>query len=135
MNWLKKISQSTEFPLAGSVVDGRVVRQEFAPNQSSISASFYEYEILPGIREVPMSAFILDQAPLAKDSRTLDLAKQIQQSQEITPLIVAIDNDGPYILEGGHRYDALKLLNAKSFPALVVIDLDDDVDSPPGAQP
>ena len=33
-----------------------------------------------------------------------------------------MDRKGPYILEGGHRYSALKLLGAKSFPALVVVD-------------
>ena len=126
MSWLYKISQIQEFPRAGSVVDGRTVRQEI-PNQSSIAASFYEYEILPGVREVPLSAFTLDEAPPSKDPRTIELAKRIHQSKQITPLIVAVDEKGPYILEGGHRYDALKLLHAQSFPALVVIDQSDSI--------
>lgn len=51
-----------------------------------------------------------------------DLAEQIRQSGELNPLIVVVDKDGPYILEGGHRYDALGVLGKKSFPAKVVID-------------
>lgn len=50
------------------------------------------------------------------------LAEQIKQSQRIDPLIVVIDSKGPYILEGSHRSPALKILGARSFPALVVID-------------
>lgn len=41
------------------------------------------------------------------------------------PLIVAVDDKGPYILEGGHRFVALGLLQIPTFPALVVIDQDD----------
>jgi hypothetical protein len=55
-------------------------------------------------------------------TRTKALAEEIKQSGEVNPLIVMIDEEGPYILEGGHRYDALKILGAKSFPAIVVID-------------
>ena len=39
---------------------------------------------------------------------------------------------GPYILEGGHRFDALKLLGKKSFPALVVIDTSEEKPSGEG---
>lgn len=127
MNWLTKISMQ-HFPLAGNIVDGRQVRSGTIPNQDSIPASFNDYEILKGIREVPMSSFTLDGDPqglLVKDQWTISLAKEIQKTNEIMPLIVAVDNKGPYILEGGHRFDALKLLKAKSFPALVVLDLDD----------
>jgi len=109
---------------AGDTVDGRLVRESI-PNMSSISASFTDYEILPGIREVNLSEF---ESPPEITSRTKLLASNIQNTNEINPLIVAIDNEGAYILEGGHRYDALKILNAKSFPAVVVIDLDDATD-------
>lgn len=55
---------------------------------------------------------------------TKDLAEQILLSKEVDPLIVVEDAEGPYILEGAHRFDALRELGAKSFPALVVLDLD-----------
>ena len=57
-----------------------------------------------------------------EEKRTKELAEQIKQTNEITPLIVAIDAQGPYILEGGHRFDALRELGANSFPAMVVLD-------------
>lgn len=60
----------------------------------------------------------------SEQERTEYLAAQIQESREINPLIVVEDVKGPYILEGGHRFDALRLLRAKAFPALVVLDLD-----------
>lgn len=109
------------FPAASGTVDGRVVR-DHVPNTDSISASLDEYDTLPGIREVSMASFTLDEAPLATDARTRALAAEIRSSKEINPLIVAVDAKGPYILEGGHRYDALKILKAKSFPALVVLE-------------
>jgi len=42
-----------------------------------------------------------------------------------SPLIVVIDSDGPYILEGATRIDAIYNLGIKTFPALVVIDKED----------
>ena len=124
MKWRKTADESMEYGPAGAYVDGRLVR-EHVPNLSSIDASIPNPEELPGIREVPMSAFTLDEAPSTTDPRTLELAEEIRQSGEITPLIVGVDRKGPYIIEGGHRYDALKLLGAKSFPAVVVIDRDE----------
>jgi hypothetical protein len=109
------------YPAAREYVDGRFVREE-VPNRPSISASLYDYEYLPGIREVRMELFTLDESPLAKDQRTRELAGAIALSAEINPLIVVVDEKGPYILEGVHRYDALRLLGAKSFPAVVVIE-------------
>jgi hypothetical protein len=53
------------------------------------------------------------------------LAAQIQTSGELNPLIVGVDRNGPFIVEGSHRYDALKILNKKSIPAVVVLDLDE----------
>lgn len=109
------------FPAATTHVDGRLIR-EHVPNRASIDASLTDYTELPGVRAVSLKAFTLDEAPLATDTRTLDLAKQIAAAKEINPLIVAVDAKGPYILEGGHRYDALKLLGAESFPAVVVVE-------------
>ena len=111
-----------QYGVAGEVVDGRSVLED-VPNMSSIEASVEGIE-LSGIREVPMSAFTLDEAPPSTDKRTIQLAEEIRQSTKIAPLIVVVDSRGPYILEGGHRYDALKLIGAKSFPAVVVIEAD-----------
>ena len=114
-----------KYPLAGNIVDGRKVKKNI-DNWSSIEASLYHYEILDGIREVPMSDFSLTGKHYNANEmeRTKQLAAQIKESNSISPLIVVVDRKGPYILEGSHRIDALKLLNAKSFPALIVVDLD-----------
>lgn len=127
MSWLRRIANNydTMFPLAGSVVDGLSVRKD-VPNTSSISSSLEDYEILRGIREIPISSFEMHtyqpSYSRSENQRVRALAAEIQQSREINPLIVVIDNEGPYVLEGGHRYDALLMLGAKSLPALVVID-------------
>ena len=105
------------YPIAGDVVDGRSVKLPL-PNQESIEASLEEFEVLSDIRAVPMSAFP-EAIPVTK--RT-ELANEIDESGEIVPLIVVIDDKGAYILEGASRFDALLSLNAQSFPAQVVID-------------
>lgn len=112
---------------AKAIVDGRTVRSSI-PNRASIEASLDNYEILPDVRAVPFSAFTqmgpLSYYSASEAKRTKNLEAQILQSGEINPLIVVEDAEGPYILEGGHRFDALRELGAKSFPALVVLDLD-----------
>ena len=107
-------------------VDGRIVRTGI-PNMSSIDASVPNSETLSGIREVPMSDFELTgkHYSVEGDKRIAELADQIGKSGEISPLIVVLEKDGPYILEGATRADALKRIGAKSFPAKVVINLDD----------
>lgn len=114
----------------GDTVDGLVVREDI-PNQSSISASMEEYEELPGIREVPMSAFEAGLEPYSSNrtsefKRTHALAEEIKENGEINPLIVVVEafnvEAGPYVLEGGHRFDAMRILGKKSLPAKVVID-------------
>jgi hypothetical protein len=116
------------YKLAGSEVSGLKVREQ-VPNTNSISATFTNYEVLPGIREFLMSDFEAKPTDLFYSKSDLDrvrnLAEQIKLSKEINPLIVAVDKEGPpYILEGGHRLGALYLLGVNSFPALVVIDKD-----------
>lgn len=110
-----------------STVDGRFVRSAI-PNRASIAAELSNHKILPGVREVPFSAFTqmgpLSYYSTSEAARTKKLAEQIRQSREISPLIVVEDKEGPYVLEGGHRFDALRELGARSFPALVVLDLD-----------
>lgn len=117
-----------KYPIAGTVVDGRVVRGG-APNTDSISASLNNYRILPSLREVPLSDFSAaprDVFYAAGDiHRSQELADAIRESDEIAPLIVVVDGEGPYVLEGAHRLAALHILGAQSFPALVVIENDD----------
>lgn len=120
------------FTLASEFVDGRKVLSN-VPNTSSISASLNEYDALQGIREVPFSAFP-DMGDLRyyspeEEQRTKLLARAIKNSGEISPLIVVVDEQGPYILEGAHRFDALRELGASSFPALVVLDTESRSDS------
>jgi len=122
-----------DYPRAGETVDGRRV-MDHVPNLSSISASFEEWDEMPGIREVPMSDFGGPKTVFyAADDfrRSRELAAAIRESGEIAPLIVAVDDEGPYILEGGHRFVALHVLGAKSFPAVVVVDMDDNPDDGP----
>lgn len=119
-------SLDDNLPLAGPVVDGRVVRPEI-PNAGSIGSSLDSYEVLPGVREIPMSHFDPEYTPspysVSERARLDDLVAQLKQSKEINPLIVVYDAEQhPYILEGGHRFDALKTIGAKSLPAKVVID-------------
>ena len=114
-----------EYPLAGDIVDGRTVLDNI-DNTSSIGASLYHYKVLNGIREVPMSDFTISGKHYSVDGtkRRQQLAIKIEQSKTIAPLIVVVDKEGSYVLEGSNRIDALKLIGAKSFPALVVIDCD-----------
>ena len=112
----------------GDQVSGLTVREE-VPNMGSISATLDDYEVLSGIREVPRNAFdkeYLDSLSFEKlDERTKNLANQINESKEINPMIVAVDSKGAYIIEGGHRFDALMAQDTKSIPAMVVIDKSD----------
>lgn len=142
MNWLQKAAQieapnvdpntaqwDSLYPRAGGIVSGLTVAPGLIPNTESISAGFNDWYELPGLREMPMSAFgsakPRDNFYAANDiQRSRGLAEEIRNSGYITPLIVAVDDEGPYILEGGHRFVALGELGVASFPALVVIDLD-----------
>ena len=124
MNWAR-LRRGENYELAQTYVDGRRVRNTI-PNTSSIAASLDDYRVLDGIRVVPFSAFTqmgpLRFYSLSEQKRTERLAEQISASGEINPLIVVEDSEGPYVLEGAHRFDALRLLRAKAFPALVVLD-------------
>jgi hypothetical protein len=116
------------YRVAGARVGGLIVREEI-PNLASIGASLDDYKVLPGIRVVPFSAFTqmgpLRYYSVSEERRTKALAQEIAWSGEINPLIVVEDAQGPYILEGGHRFNALRELGVKTFPALVVQDLSD----------
>jgi disulfide oxidoreductase YuzD len=112
----------------GDKVAGLIVRED-VPNMGSIGASLDNYEVLSGIRKVPAKAFDAEYLDSLRarglDKRTADLSEQIKQSKEINPLIVAVDSKGAYIIEGGHRFDALMTQGRDSVPAKVVIDQDD----------
>lgn len=116
----------SKYPTVGDEVDGRRVR-EHVPNYSSINATLGvhpgAYDVLDGTREVQMSEF---SDPGAVTPRTKALAEEIKQSGELNPLIIGVDPEGPFIMEGAHRFDALRILGAKSFPAVVAIDLTHD---------
>lgn len=131
---LRAANPFEDFPKAGTEVDGLTVGAHIS-NTESISASLDNYVILPEIREVPLSVFHADPKDLfyAADDRrrTEALAKQIRLSNRIDPLIVVIDREGPYVLEGAHRLGALYILGVSSLPALVVKDLDNDTQSNP----
>lgn len=120
-----------KYQLAGAVVDGREVRDD-VPNMSSIASSLDDYTVLNGVREVPMSDFTLTgkSYSVSESKRIEALAARIKESGEINPLIVVIDREGSYILEGGHRSEALFRLGAKSFPAIVVLD-NESLNEPP----
>jgi hypothetical protein len=115
------------YPRAGDTVDGREVMEGPVPNTDSISASLEDYTVLPGIREVKhwrKGEPYKRAYSVSEEKRTQELAEAIKASGEISPLIIVVDGhkDGPYVLEGGHRFDALHILDADSFPALVVLD-------------
>ena len=117
----ERVDADTSYPRASDTVDGLKVRKD-VPNTASIGAELGNegnYQELPGIREVPFSMF----TGLAKPTpRTTALGDAIKNSGEINPLIVAVDEKGPYILEGSNRFDALQHIGKTSFPAVVVID-------------
>jgi len=123
----QRFALADSWPVAGPVVDGREVGDEI-PNQSSIGSSISEYEIQRGVREVPMSAFGFNGTHYSVQGhdRIQNLARQILASKFVTPLIVAIDAEGPYVVEGMHRGNALHVVGAASFPALVVVDTESD---------
>lgn len=116
------------YPLAGQQVQGLTVGSRI-DNTDSISSTYYEdeYQVLRGIREVPMAHFhpsyqsgTIQFTDPSEERYTRQLADQIRQNKRIDPLIVVVDKEGPYILEGSHRIDALALLGVQRFPAVVV---------------
>jgi hypothetical protein len=110
------------YPRAGDEVDGREVRGPI-PNLSSIDGYMRESYTLPGVRVVPMSDFGT-RSPFVTvddDARSERLAQRIRWSGWIAPLIIGVDAEGPFIIEGVHRFVALLYLKASAFPALIVV--------------
>jgi len=127
INWYKK-AQHKEYPIANPIVSGFHVLSD-VPNTSSIQSSLNNYTILPHIREIPMSDFnITGQSYSVSENKHIStLTDELRQSKQIKPLIIVIDSQGPYILEGSHRIDALYRLGIKTFPALVVMDKENEL--------
>jgi hypothetical protein len=117
------------YPVIGGRSDGREILDR-VPNTESISASLVNYEELQHIRDVPISDFTLSgkSYSVSENERIRKLAEAIKLSNKISPLIIVVDQDGPYILEGGHRAESLFLIGAKSFPAVVVVDMEDNME-------
>lgn len=119
---------SKKYPLAEEKISGLLVGKR-VDNTESISASLTNYTVLRGIRAIPLSSFQVT-APhelfysKSDIERVARLANAILESKRIDPLIVVVDADGPYVLEGGHRLGALHALRKKKLPALVVVDED-----------
>ena len=149
MNWFKKSQQQNflwkddkelpyantkslkeyydiKYPLAGNIVGGLTVRKNI-DNTDSISASLSNYYVYRGIREIPISDFGSGKSYNAYDNNiSKKLTEKINISKQIYPLIVIVDEEGPYILEGGHRLYALQLLGIQSLPALLVLDQENE---------
>jgi hypothetical protein len=96
---------------------------------NSAQASFYDFEIAPGVRNVPiknLEPFLPGYESPNELRRIESLAGQIRESKEIEPLFIGVDPTGiPYIMEGQHRIRALKSLGYDEVPARIVIDMDD----------
>ena len=117
------LATSLRYPPAGDVVDGLTVRQR-VPNLDSIYGYFAKSKTLSGIRAVPMSDLGGPRSVFyaADDfARSERLADAIGASGEINPLIIGVDEKGPFIIEGAHRFVALWYLKVKEFPAVVVV--------------
>lgn len=138
LTWIEKLSQENEFlsiyndintryPIVSGILDGLSIIDDI-PNIGSIRASLGDesnYEILKGIRSVPISDILEDPKHwfyAANDFHKFrTLAQQINTSKQIKPVIVAVEKEGPHVLEGIHRCAALFELKIPHVPALVVI--------------
>ena len=87
-------------------------------------------DIESGIHRVPMSAFEVthpNKLFYAKDDidHVHKLAEKIKQNKYMDPLLVAMDEKGAYVVEGGHRLGAAHLLGMKEIPAMIGYEPDD----------
>ena len=130
---VRPVAPEGEYPYVGDTVDGLTIRPD-VPNVASIGATFDDYAVLPGVREVPIADLGAPQqyANAAENRRVERLAAEIRASGEIAPLIVVRDGDGLYVLEGGHRLSALQANGAQSVPAIVVVDKSATAPTQPG---
>lgn len=95
-------------------------------------ASFYDYEIVRGVVDVPIQD--LDLMPGYNGKRESDrieaLAELITESGEIEPIFVGLDPNGEvYVVEGQHRVRALQRLGYTTAPSRVIVDMDERDDA------
>jgi len=124
----ESMNYDDDFPIIKGDYIGDLYIRDKIPNMNSISSSLNDYKILNAIREVSFSKSFPDYEPhyysMSDKNKTEKLIEEIRQNKEINPLIVVIDKEGTYVLEGGHRFDALKELDIDLFPAKIVLDLE-----------
>jgi ParB-like chromosome segregation protein Spo0J len=72
--------------------------------------SWVVHEILNGIRAVPRTDIFSENTKIEDEYRSIgdiekvkNLISQIKTNKWIKPLIIVVENEGPYVLEGGHR--------------------------------
>lgn len=132
--------QFREWPKAGARTPEGLDIGTKIDNTASIGATFNsenDYREV-GVRLLPIEGEVGPNSLPTADARTRRLAEEIKANNRIDPLIWVDDptantGDGGYILEGSHRIDALRLLGHKSFPALVVQDLESAAKATAGA--
>jgi hypothetical protein len=113
-----------KYPKAGSNIDGFSVGKKIS-NTDSISATFDDYVTLKDIRKVPTSDFgVVNYVSKSDLDRVGDLIGLISENERIDPLIVVMDREGLWALEGKHRLAAIQKMKIDYFPALIVLDLD-----------
>lgn len=101
--------------------------EEYVSDLNSVIAALDDFTIIPGIHNIPLNDWIHDEISLSTTNNIYhikELAEQIQYSRKICPLIIGITEIGPFLLEGVHRLQALYLLGAKTFPSVIVVDVD-----------
>ena len=121
---LQKIE--AEMPkMSGKTWNGMSLR-EIGSSWGSVSGTFYDHTVLPGIRDIPYANGWNPSKTFYSKSdwdHSRELAEEIRINQEIEPLLVGIYTTDwePFILEGIHRFVSLHLLGHSSFPARIVI--------------
>lgn len=127
--WLNKWPKLT----SREVDELEVIKQNDVPNMDSIDASIEDYEICDTLRVVDVEDFEAQSIDdlfysQADVNISRELADEILYNKEIAPLIIVVDEqsktEGPYILEGVHRFGAFFLMGVEKFPALVVFEYD-----------
>jgi len=121
--WRRFVRESYSYlKQAGNEVDGFEVR-DHVPNMSSIESTLTDYRIMRGIREFPLSSLAPVEFDASDDNKKVNaLASQLDDSKSINPVIIVIDKDGPYVLEGAHRVAAMQKLGVTNIPAKVVVE-------------
>jgi uncharacterized ParB-like nuclease family protein len=97
---------------------------------TSAESHFTDYEVAPGVRDVPLVDLGLSGYNDKKELHRIGkLAEKITETGEFDPIFVGIGADGEaYVMEGQHRARAMQQMGYESVPAKVVVDLSPGVD-------